>query len=141
MGDVLIATDGSEWAEAAQDRAIELAEQHRGRLHVLDVVDRREFSQAALSSSYLATIEVEDAGHDLVEEVAEKAREAGLEVETEVCHGVPAERIREYAEEIDAEAVVVAKHGDHRTHLGSVGRRLQRECDCEVVQVRPEQPA
>lgn len=141
MGDVLIATDGSDWAEVACERAIEIADERDATLHVLCVVDRREFSEAALSSSYLATIEAEDEGHDCVERVRNRAEAAGVDVETEVCHGVPEESIREVAASIGADVVVMGEHGDHTKHLGGVGRRVRDECDCEVITVSRKVPA
>jgi nucleotide-binding universal stress UspA family protein len=130
---VLLATDGSDPARAAERRAVELARERGVPLHVLCVVDRRTNDEPSLSSAELRTIVAEDAGHRCVRSVREMAGETP--VEGVVRHGVPHELILEYAEAVDADTVVVGEHGDHRTHLGGVGRRVARDCDREVVVV------
>ena len=124
MAGILLATDGSRDAEWAGDRAIELARKRDVPLHVICVVDRREFGETALSSSELACIQAEDDGHDCVSAIADEARAQGVDVDTAVCHGIPEQDIVASAEEIDADAIVLGKHGNHRDHLGGVGRRV-----------------
>lgn len=137
MAGILFATDGSGYAQEAQSHALELARDRDVPLHVLCVVDRREFGEPALSSGELACIQVEDHGHECVSAVADEARQLGLDVETAVCHGIPEEDIIGYANEIDADAIVMGKHGDHREHLGGVGRKVKAECERKTVVVSP----
>lgn len=133
MAGILHATDGSDYANCAGERAIELARERDVPLHVLCVVDRREFGQVALGAVELACIKAEDHGHEIVSEVANRARESGLEVVTDLCHGIPEHDIVAYAEDIDADAIVIGQHGDHTEHLGGVGRRVQANCDRETI--------
>jgi nucleotide-binding universal stress UspA family protein len=132
---VLLATDGSEYARRAAGRAIDLAGEHGATLHVLCVVDRRVLDEPGLSSVESATVEAEDHGHDCVTEVSRMAHDAGVDVEGVVRHGIPHELILEYADEIDAVAIVLGEHGDHRNHLGGAGRRVVTGSDREVVVV------
>lgn len=141
MTNVLLATDGSEYATAAARTAVDVAEERDATLHVLCVVDRRKFEEPALGSGELATIAAEDHGHECVSGVRDLAAGRGVPVEGATRHGVPHETILEYAEEIDAAAVVVGEHGEHDSHFGGVGRAVlgsAEETDREVLVVRLE---
>lgn len=133
MDTVLLATDGSEYATRAADRAIELAAERGATLHVLGVVDRRKFDEPALSVDELATMQVEDNARESLEAVIELAADAGVATVPEHRHGIPHETILTYAAEIDAGVIVVGEHGAHDDHCGGVGRRVTRLADREVV--------
>ena len=138
MGTILLATDGSEHARRAAERAIELASDRGATLHVLCVVDRRVHGEPGLGTEELSTIAAEDHGHDCVAEVGRMASDRAISVEGDVRHGVPQDLILEYAEEIDAGAIVIGEHGDHTEHLGGVGRTIEAESPREVVVVALE---
>lgn len=133
MDTVLLATDGSEYATRAAERAIELAAERGAALHVLAVVDRRTVDEPALSTDELATIEVEDHARERLEVVVEEAAEAGVTTAWERRHGIPHAEILTYAAEIDAAVIVVGEHGTRGDHCGGVGRRVARIADREVV--------
>lgn len=133
MDTVLLATDGSDYATRAAERAIELAAERGAALHVLAVVDRRKFDEPALSSDELATIEVEDHARESLEAVVELAADAGITSVREHRHGIPHAEIVTYAAEIDAGVIVVGEHGSHDDHCGGVGRRVKQIADREVV--------
>jgi nucleotide-binding universal stress UspA family protein len=133
MAGIVHATDGSEYAKQAGHRAVELAAELGVPLHVLCVVDRREYGESALSTGELACIQAEDHGYETVSDVANRAEAADIEVLTEVRHGRPTDDIVEYADEIDADAIVIGEHGDHGVHLGGVGRRVQSATDRKTI--------
>jgi nucleotide-binding universal stress UspA family protein len=135
MATVLLATDGSDCAQRAAERAVEIARERDATLHAVWVVDDRKFGEPALSSDELATIWAEDHGHDCLQRVVAMGTRAGLDVSVEVTHGRPAERVLERAQRLGADVVVVGEHGDHREHIGGVGRRITAGCDCEIVSV------
>lgn len=133
MGPILLATDGSEYARAAAERAVDMARDRETALHVLCVVDRRVHDEPVLSSLELQTIATEDAGMSAVEEICRACTDVDVEAEGSVIHGVPAETITEYADEIDAGAIVIGEHGNHTKHLGGVGREVDERSGREVV--------
>jgi nucleotide-binding universal stress UspA family protein len=135
MGSVLLATDGSEYARRAAERAIELAEERSVPLYVICVVDRQRFGESALSSAELATIYAEDHAAACVAEVERMTEGRDISVEGDTRHGVPHEIIMEYADEVDADVIVVGEHGDHREHFAGVGRKVTERADREVVVV------
>lgn len=132
MVGILLATDGSDPARAAERRAVELARDRGVPLHVLCVVDSRTNDEPSLSTAELRTIAAEDAGHRCVRSVQRLASK-DTTVEGAVRHGVPHELILEYADALDADAIVLGEHGDHRRHLGGVARRVRRATDRETI--------
>ena len=141
MDAVLLATDGSEYARRAAERAIEVASENAADLYVLCVVDRRVHGEPGLSTEELSTIEAEDVGHDCVTEVRSMVGDRGAEVSVDgsVRHGLPEEVILAYAEEVGADLIVIGEHGDHRQHLGGVGRHLVAESPYDVRVVTLEE--
>jgi nucleotide-binding universal stress UspA family protein len=139
MGTILLATDGSEYARQAARQAIELAAERGATLHVICVVDERRFDHPALSSAELATIYAEDHAAVCVREVTDMASERDIGVEGDTRHGIPHEVILDYADEIDAQVIVVGEHGEHDEHFSGVGRQVLAESDREVRVVEAEE--
>ena len=135
MSPILLATDGSDHAEAAAEHAVELARERELPLHVLCVVDRRVRNEPVLSSYELETIASEEAGAAALEEITTACTNVDVDAEGRVVHGTPADEILEYADEIDAEIIVIGEHGDHSDHLGGVGREIDERSEREVVVV------
>lgn len=138
MGTILLATDGSEYARQAAKQAIELAEDRGTTLHVICVVDQRRFDDPALSSAELATIYAEDHAALCVREVTEMADERNVRVEGDTRHGIPHEVIIDYADEIEADLILIGEHGEHEEHFSGVGRKVLEGSDREVRVVEAE---
>ncbi|WP_254839740.1 universal stress protein [Natronomonas marina] len=132
MGTILLATDGSEYARAAARQAIDLAEDRGATLHVICVVDQRRFDDPALSSAELATIYAEDHASVCVREVTGMAEARDVRVQGDTRHGIPPEVILEYADEIDADLILIGEHGEHDEHFSGVGRKVLKESNREV---------
>jgi nucleotide-binding universal stress UspA family protein len=132
MRTVLVATDGSEHASRAIERGIEMAAAHDATIHVLCVVDRRLMQETAFSTEELATIIAEDHGHDRIDAVRAQADEAGVDVVTVLRHGIPEEEILEYADEVDADVILIGDEGDHVDHCGGVGRAVAERSSRQV---------
>jgi nucleotide-binding universal stress UspA family protein len=134
MAGIVLATDGSEYADTAAREAIALAREHDTTLHVICVVDRRKYSEPTLSSAELTTIGAEDHADRCVATVAEMAGD-DITVDGVARHGIPHETILDYAAELDADYIVVGEHGDHEKHFSGVGRRLTELSDRDVLVV------
>ncbi|WP_089698440.1 universal stress protein [Halogranum gelatinilyticum] len=132
MALILLATDGSVHSLEAARHAIDLATEGDHSLHVLSVVDSRKFDEPALSTGELATIDAEDHGYEHVSRIVTMATAAGISVDATTCHGVPHECILEYATDLDADRIVLGAHGEHREHLGGVGRQVEASASCAV---------
>lgn len=131
--DVVVATDGSKPAEAAEREALALASALGARLHVCYVVDSYSTGQALTD---LRARREEAAEH--VESVAEHAREAGVDVETAVLEGFPHRELLGYVGDAGADLVVVGtrgRGGARRLLLGSVAEKVIRTADVPVLAI------
>lgn len=138
---VLVPTDGSVGALAAADHAIELALATGATLHTINVVNiAGAWSDFDLGIVYDA---LEDAGQQAVDEVAERARKAGVQtVETEVQAGTPSRTIIEYTNGHGIDCVVMGTHGRaglDRLLLGSVAERVVKLADVPVIGVKSQE--
>lgn len=137
---VLAPTDGSDGVDPAVAHALDLADGFDATVHGLFVADVRSFVSGddhATPDSALDALEAR--GQDATAAVAERARERGLDAVAEVVDGVPTSAILDYAEDCDADVVVVGTHGRtglDRLLLGSVTENLVRRADCPVLTVR-----
>ncbi len=128
---ILVGTDGSETAQTAVRRAIELAAGLGARLHIVSAYE-------PLADSGLR------GGHEeavaLLEQAQAKAKEAGIaEVETFARQGDAADAILDVAEEQSCDLVVVGNKGmtgAKRFLLGSVPNKVSHHAPCSVLIVR-----
>lgn len=133
---ILFPTDGSEGSDRAEQTALDLAEQFGAEVHAMHVIDTRMFSEPALSTMELVTDEAEDRAMTLLREVIDAGDEHGVEVTSHCCHGVPHDEIVEYADEIDADIIVMGYRGQtHSQKIGSVVDRVLQDTDRQVLAV------
>ncbi|MFB6083502.1 MAG: universal stress protein [Halorientalis sp.] len=130
---ILVPTDGSSGSDETLDHALHVAADNDATVHALYVVDRRLFLAADedTQDDVIATLEEEgDAALDAVETAG--ANE-GVEVVRERREGIPHSEITNYADEIDADLVVMGTHGrtgrDRVASLGSVTERVVENAD------------
>jgi nucleotide-binding universal stress UspA family protein len=133
---ILVATDGSDGANRAERHALALGEHFGATVHAIYVVDTRRYGETALSSAELVLEELEAEGTDILEAFAERADNRGVRVETRCCHGTPDEEIRVYADDVDADVVVLGYQGhSHRVKIGSTADRVVNAFDRPVLVV------
>ncbi|ADE04963.1 universal stress protein [Haloferax volcanii] len=137
---ILVPVDGSGPADEALDRALDLAAATDATLYALYVVDERALHATQLDAGGLVRA-YEAEGERIVSEAVEAAEADGTEVVTAVEHGSPHRAILRYAEEVDADLIVMGTHGRRsieRYLLGSVTERVLRLVDVPVLSVRSE---
>jgi nucleotide-binding universal stress UspA family protein len=140
---VLFPTDGSKGSERAAESAVETAAAHGATLHVLHVVDEDVY-KAYSGDEYVHDREglesaLEQEGRDAVDDVADEAREAGVEVVTTVEHGTPHDDILTYADDHDVDIIIMGtkdRTGEYRQLLGSVTDRVVRTSSVPVTVVK-----
>ncbi|WP_340101605.1 universal stress protein [Salinibaculum salinum] len=136
---VLVPTDGSDCATAAVDHALAIARVCDATLHALNVVDESIIVGSpggVLPANYLESLE--QMGEEATGALAERATEQGVDVETVVEKGRPADGIRAYAGDHDIDLVVMGTHGRsgmERFLLGSTTEQLIRTGTCPVLAV------
>ena len=134
--DLLVPTDGSEAVDRALDHAIPLASDHDATLHALYVVDRRVATAGSSELHDEVIADLENEGETAVTAVADRAREAGLDVETVVSKVTPDTEIVAYAEEAGIDVIVMSPEGKSpRERIRSLGSVSDRVTDDATVPV------
>jgi nucleotide-binding universal stress UspA family protein len=142
---ILLPTDGSEGAEVAVAHAVSLARTYGASLHVLAVADTKSYGTFTTggADSVIPALEERCRAHvaataDLIADLTSDDPDSPA-VETAVVHGFPSEEILRYADEHDADLLVMGTHGRRgvdRVLLGSVTERVVRRAPVPVVTVR-----
>ncbi len=138
---ILFATDGSESARKATDDVVEFASLSGAKIYAISVIDR------SIYSSVPEDMEWEEAMYDRSRELAEEAvsyvektvKNEGLEVETVLLEGNPAEEIVNFAEKNGVDLIIVGSHGKRgveRFLIGSVSEKVFRNAKVPVLVVR-----
>ena len=135
MKQILVATDGSEHGRNALEEAIELAAAAGARLTIVYV---RHAPTPVLGEPFYQRSLSADVHHanETVAIAAGLACAAGVEAESEVLAGDPAERIVELARLRDADLIVVGSRGLGTVAgalLGSVSRDVLHQADRPVL--------
>jgi nucleotide-binding universal stress UspA family protein len=142
---ILLATDGSEEAELAALRAVELADATDSELHVVHVGVVPIFLQ-----SYPGTLGYYDKLYEQIEEVSRELLRkqtwrvkavGGTVAGAHLRMGEAALEIVALAEELGADLIVMGSRGlggVRRALIGSVSDSVVRHAHCPVLVVRPE---
>lgn len=131
---ILVPTDGSDGGNGAVKHSFEIAERFGATIHTQYVVDTDKYGEPALSSPELVIDELEEEEQELLDEIAERGNNLGIEVTTRCVHGSPHEVIIQTAAEVDADVIVMGYQGkSHTKHIGSVTDRVLRSAGRPVL--------
>lgn len=136
---ILFPTDGSDGASAAFDHVLDIAADHGATVHVLNVADTTHDSVTRIDGEIVDVLERE--GEEIVEAVADRAADRGIETVTKVLQGGVAETIATYAGEHEMDLVAMptrGRTGFDRLLLGSTTERVVRESTVPVLSIRPD---
>jgi nucleotide-binding universal stress UspA family protein len=121
---ILIATDGSKYSDAAALEAISIAKRCGSDLIALSIATKDKDLPSAKKS---------------VEKISQIAEKEGLKVKTLTLRGTPYNVIAETAEKKNADVIVVGSHGRtglERLLMGSVTERVIGHANCAVLVVK-----
>lgn len=138
---ILIATDGSETANEAADFGIEMLGCSGAKVYALYVIDTTPYRSVPLDKIWSKETldEFEKAGYEATSYVEKIGKAAGMEVESRVLRGHPAEKIVTFAEDNNIDMIIVGslgKGGYERVLLGSVSEKVVRHAKIPVMVVR-----
>jgi nucleotide-binding universal stress UspA family protein len=138
---ILIATDGSKTAENAAVLGIKFARQYGAKVYAVYVINITAYEAILIDEAWATEecVACEKTGHRATSSVEEKAKFAGLEAESTILKGDPAEKILDFADEHDVDMIVVGslgKSGIERFALGSVSEKVVRHAKVPVLVVR-----
>lgn len=132
---IVIAVDGSDEARGAAKRGLRLARAFDASVNMLSVVARKGLTLTTTTSEQRR---LRERGENALTDAAELASELDHPVTTTLVEGPPAIRIREYADEQDADLIVVGRQGLtglRRRLLGGVTERILRGSPVPVLVV------
>ena len=134
---ILVATDGSDRADAAVEYALQLAKDARAEVVGLYVVDLASLPPAGEVTVPPSPATVEYEALKLLEVVVKGAKEHGIEARVQVEFGKPAEEIVRKAEREGVDLIVLSSTGKgvDRFLLGSVSEGVIRRAKCPVLVV------
>jgi nucleotide-binding universal stress UspA family protein len=141
MKPILLATDGSPTALEATEVAMQLASDSGRPLSVVSVFD---VSSSSVGYGFVPALPdwsqvLKEHAAEVLDDVREAAATKGLEVETMMLQGFPADEICRLAEEQNAELIVIGSHGwgpVRRLLFGSVSDSVLHHAPCPVLVVR-----
>lgn len=142
MAAIVVATDGSRSATAALDEAIRLATATADTVVVVTVwrALQGDFGLSYPSAAMLEELLESERNHAvaLLEEARERGRAAGMDIETVLVTGDPAQEIAKVARERDARLIAMGTHGYGSVVaflVGSVSAAVIRVASCPVLVV------
>jgi nucleotide-binding universal stress UspA family protein len=139
---VLVPVDDSDRAMKALEFAME--NYPEAAITAIYVVDPTDFPAGGFESGVMTDIDQmreneKKHGEKLLENVRERATEAGFDVETVIESGKPSNAIVEYADGNDVDLITIGSHGRtgaSRVLLGSVAETVVRRAPVPVTVVR-----
>jgi len=139
---IVIATDGSQNSQRAISYGIEIAKLSGATVHALYVVDTTSFSSIPMDAGWEAMYEtLRKEGEKAIFEVKERGDTSGVEVREVLIEGHPSNEIIDFAENNNADLIVVGtlgKTGLDRFLMGSVAEKVVRGSKVPVLVVRSE---
>lgn len=141
MNRILVAIDGSEESRRALSLAVKLAQTTRKRLTLAHAAPApASWATGASNANWVEFHRsYEQYAEKLLTEAARELAATGVELDTLVLHGAPAEALAQACEASDVEMVVVGSRGQgsvRRALLGSVSDRLVNIAPKPVLVVR-----
>jgi len=140
---ILVAVDGSPYAERALGYGVDLAKKYGAKLIILHVVLRRFYAVTPSEAGVLATTvfvkEMEAEGREVISKAEDYAKSEGADFECKMLQGVPAEDIVRTAQSEGVDLIVMGSRGLTEVRaflLGSVSDKVSHHAKCPVLIVK-----
>lgn len=127
---IMVPTDGSQFAERAEDIAISMASKYNSRIAGVHVIDEK------LIYPYDV---LEDEGKAILKNLSEKAKKEGVVVDEILVFGNPDKDLIAISRRMKSDIVVVGTHGKkglEKLLLGSVAESIIKSVDVPVLLVK-----
>lgn len=136
MNAIVVGTDGSEGAEAAVQKIIDLAGGRGATVHVVCAYPGRSALERIGLTAKTDPVDLRGVAADVVARDERRFREAGFEVQKHVREGDPAQTLLDVAEEEGADLIAVGARGQgalRRFTLGSVSAKLSHNTPVSLL--------
>jgi nucleotide-binding universal stress UspA family protein len=138
---ILVAVDDSEYAKLVAEEAAKVAIERKANVVFLSVVPTPSLlaSEGEVNAAYLREEEKEfqKLHNTLID--SNFRQNSGLLVESKILHGDPANKIVKYADEIDADLIIMGSKGHGKMAnilLGSVSKKVAHHSKRSVLIVK-----
>lgn len=132
-GNILLATDGSEYSESAVSLALDLAKQHSAKLTAVSAVyTNDEFFALAPDT----VTELVQQARSILEPIVQRATQKGIAINMFVKEGEPYQAITSLASDVAADIIVMGscgRKGFNRLLMGSVTERVIGYAECPIM--------
>lgn len=139
---IMVAVDGSQEAELAFKKALNVAKRNQAELLLLHVIDARAFQTMTSFDTMLAE-QATDMAKNSLKEYEETAQKAGVDrIKTLIEYGSPKTVIAKYTpDEYNIDLILLGATGLNaveRLFIGSVSEYVIRHAPCDVLVVRTD---
>lgn len=127
---ILVPTDGSKFACKAEDVAISIAKNFKGKLMVLYIIDEKLIEPFEV---------LEEEGNKILDEAVTKAENKGIDVEKVLIIGEPNHDMAKIVKKTRADLVVIGTHGKtglERLIMGSFAESTIKSVEIPVLLVK-----
>lgn len=135
---ILVASDGSEHAIRAAEKAATLAKLEKDAIiEIVYVVDDATSKSDVLRN--WEAVDIESKRKALLNTTEEICRKAGVSFETKIIHGEPGPAIVKHANENHVDLVVIGSRGLNSLQemvLGSVSHKVAKRANCPVMIIK-----
>ncbi len=131
---VAVATDGSATAHEAVNEASEIARRFGAKLWLLSAFKDSPSEDQDIELQWASNSSAQV--KSLLEQIEADLGAAGLECETRVAEGDPAEVVVRLAADVGADLLVIGNKGMQRRVLGSVPNTVTHTAACSVLVVK-----
>jgi nucleotide-binding universal stress UspA family protein len=140
LKNILVATDGSEYGNAAVNEALNYAKTYGASLKVVHVINIMADFQGEIPARTPSLIdEVTAQVKSDLDAIKERAEKEGVKTGTYIKEGDPYKLIVDLAKELNSDLIVLGSHGRtgiQRLLMGSVAERVIGHADCAVLVVK-----
>src|SRR5690348_13669228 len=139
MNSIVVGTDGSQGAEAAIQKVIELLEGTGATVHLVCAYPGRTPLERLGLAAKTDPVDLRGVAHDIVSRDEHRFDGAGFAIEKVVREGDPANTLLDVAEEVEADMLVIGAGGTpghNRAMVGSVASKLAHHAQTSLLIVR-----
>jgi len=135
---ILVPIDGSPLSEVAVDLALHSAGTFASHVTFVYVVDVTEYNRfGSIDGGAMISFRMQTEGKMFLENAAKMAEKAGLEVETKLIEGVPANVLSELSKDVDMIIMgVTGKGGAGYGHVGRTAAKVIENSYCPVLTLK-----
>jgi nucleotide-binding universal stress UspA family protein len=141
---IVVGTDGSETATQAVHQAVDLAKRIGAKIELVSAYEpvsdqRLREERTEIPDDLQWMVNPREDVDATLNDAADVAKEAGVDVETYPRQGDPADAILDVAEEQNADLIIVGNKGmsgAKRFLLGSVPNKVSHHAPCSVMIIR-----